>query len=340
MASTKRRTKTSIKERLFNEYFNFSFYTAVQLLERASPEKEKLGQTNNPGKEAIRFSVKPGFAFPPSDIAGLEEEMGDPELPARMTVAFMGLIGPAGVLPNWYNELAVDQNRKKDFGLTAFFDMFQHRLVTLFYLAWKRHQITATFQKGATDKLSSHLLSLCGLGTKGLAGRIGFAEESLSYYSGLLSRQVPSGESIRSAVEHFCGANAEIEQFFQRLIPLDDEDRTQLGSLNSKLGIDALCGSSIWECQTKFRLLVGPLGYDEFLRFIPSGDMHKPAFSLVRYMVGIEYEFEIRFLIKREEVPGCVLGGSPKDAPKLGWTTWLKRDDFYLEEDPGITFYH
>ncbi|MFZ5758282.1 MAG: type VI secretion system baseplate subunit TssG [Thermodesulfobacteriota bacterium] len=338
MAPAKRQPHPSVSDRLFEEWYIFSFFQAVHLLETFSPDKEKLGKTLAPGSEAVRFSVRPGLGFPASDIVRLdppEEEGG----PARMEIAFMGLIGPAGVLPHCYNELTLERVSKKDQTLVAFLNLFHHRLLSLFYLGWKKHQFPVNFLLGARDKLSSYLLSLCGLGTRGLAGRIGFAEESLSYYCGLLSRQIPSGESIRSTVEHFSGAKTEIEQFIQRLIPLDAKDRTRIGMANAALGVDALCGTSIWECQTRFMLILGPMSFADFIRFLPSGDMHGPTFSLIRYIVGVEYEFDVKIILRREEVPPVVLGRRGASASRLGWTSWMKTPAIGFGQDPAITFH-
>ena len=45
-------------------------------------------------------------------------------------------------------------------------------------------------------------------------------EESLSFYSGLLSRQTPSAVSIESAVAYYSGTSVAVEQFVERMIPL------------------------------------------------------------------------------------------------------------------------
>ncbi len=335
MATEKRQPYAPLEQQLVEEFYNFSFFKAVDLLEKLSPDRKPLGQTQDPRQEAVRFSVPPGLAFAPSDIAGFSP--AGKAGPSRMDIAFMGLVGPSGLLPHWYNEMAVERSRKKDFSISAFFDIFHHRLISLFYLAWKKHQFPVTYLPGSRDKLSGYLLSLAGLGTAGLRGRIGLPEESLSFYSGLLSRQTPSAVSIESAVAYYAGTTVAVEQFVERMIPLSLEDQTCIGSANAQLGVDTVCGSFVWDCQTKFRVNLGPMGFDEFRRFLPSGDLLRPIFSFVRYMVGIEYEFEVRVLLKRQEIPPCILGAETS-APRLGWSTWIKSPDFRQEQDPYITF--
>ncbi len=334
MATEKRQSDPPLKRRLEEEFYSFSFFKAVELLERLRPECTQLGKGLDPGREAVHFSVRPGMVFPPSEIAGLT--FGEDDAPAEMAVAFMGLIGPSGLLPDWYNELAVERRCAKDFSFSAFLDLFHHRLVSLFYLAWKKHQFPVTYEPGAMDRLSGYLLSLSGLGTQGLRGRIGLAEESLSFYSGLLSRQVPSAVSIQSAVSYYSGVPVRVEQFVERMIPLSEEDQTSLGQANVELGVTTVCGSFVWDCMTKFRVSLGPVTMQEFQRFLPSGDLLGPVFSLVRYMVGIEYEFEVRLFLRREEVPLCIMG-EDSPAPRLGWSTWLKSPDYVHMEDPYIT---
>ncbi|MCB2181945.1 MAG: type VI secretion system baseplate subunit TssG [Desulfobulbaceae bacterium] len=335
MAPEKRQSSSPLEESFKEEFYTFSFFKAVDLLEKLYADKRPLGQTQDPRQEAVRFSVSPGLAFAPSDIAGFSPPTDDE--PCSMDVAFMGLLGPSGVLPHWCNEMAVERRRKKDYSISAFLDIFHHRLISFFYLAWKKHQFPVTYLPGSRDKLSWYLLSLAGLGTTGLRGRIGLPEESLSFYSGLLSRQTPSAVSIESAVAYYSGTSVSVEQFVERMIPLSPEDQTSIGKANARLGEDTVCGSFVWDCQTKFRVNLGPMGINEFLRFLPSGDLLRPIFSFVRYMVGIEYEFDVRVFLKRDEVPLCVLGAE-SPAPRLGWSTWIKSPDIVHHEDPSIIF--
>jgi type VI secretion system protein ImpH len=262
----------------------------------------------------------------------------DGESRAEMEVAFMGLIGPNGVLPGWYNELAIERTRQKDSSLISFLDMFHHRFISLFYLAWKKHRLAVTHLASAEDRISRSLLCLIGLGTEGLSGRIGFPADSFIYNSGLLSRQVPSAVAIESAAAYFTGVEAEMHQFVDRIIPLDPEDYTRVGVANGELGVNAVCGSEVWENQTKFRLHLGPMDYGRFIRLLPTGDMFRPIISLIRYMVGIEFDFDLRLILRREDVFPCRLGGMETPlSPRLGWTTWFAVPGETYPEDPCVT---
>jgi type VI secretion system protein ImpH len=336
VGSKSRQSDTSLRQRFFREFYKFSFFKAVDLLESLYPDRKPLGQTLQPNKEAVRFSVKPGFSFPASDISKVRQ--GDGSDQVNMEVTFMGLIGPAGVLPHWYNELVMERIYKKDLSLASFLDMFHHRLISLFYLVWKKHRFPENYLPDGKDRLSGYLLSLVGLGSPGLTRMIGLPKESLAFYSGLLSRPLPSAVTIEAVVEYFSGTAVQIEQFIERMLPLSPEDQTQLGLANSRLGVDTVFGSFVWDCQATFRINLGPVTHDHFLRLLPSGDLLRPIFSLVKYMVGLEYEFEIRVFHKRQEVPPCVLGMEPPTSPRLGWTTWIRSPGVSLRDDPYVTF--
>jgi type VI secretion system protein ImpH len=336
VAAEKRKSNTYIAKLLFEEYYRVSFFRAVQLLETLYPGKKPLGEALSPSEEAVRFSVKPDLGFPASDISSLVQNENDG--PLQMQVTFMGMIGPSGVLPHWYTTLVMERSLAKDHTLSSFFDLFHHRVISLFYLAWKKNNFIAHYRNDALDRYSGYFLSLMGLGTRGLADNVGFPLSSLVFNSGLLSRQVPSAGTIQAAVEYCLGIKATVEQFIDRVIVIEARERTRLGSANSSLGVDAVCGSYAWESQTKFRLCLEPVCFRNFLKLLPSGSMLKPLFSLVRYIVGVEYEFEIRPYLRHDEVPACVIGKSDPSAPRLGWSTWLTPPKGILPADPHVTF--
>lgn len=336
MAGEKRAASAPVKDQLFEEFYRFSFFQAVALLEKLDTKGKGLGKEPRPSREPVRFSVPPGFSFPPSDLAGLKAAAG--EGPPTLEVAFLGLIGPSGVLPNWYNELALERRSQKDGSLVAFFDLFQHRLLSMFYLAWKKHRLPVTYRPDAQDDFSFYLRCLMGLGTGGLMERLGLPAESPMYCGGLMSRSVPSAGALSATVSYYFGVPASIDQFVERMITLGPEDRTTIGRANSTLGVDTVCGSQVWECQTRFRLNIGPMPFESYRRFLPSGDQLAPLFSLVRYQAGIEYEFEVQVVLDRNEVPPCRLGVREGGGGRLGWSTWVKSPGTTLPDDPRAVF--
>ncbi|MBI4848473.1 MAG: type VI secretion system baseplate subunit TssG [Nitrospirae bacterium] len=336
MGPAERQSGASLTDRLFKEFYRFSFFKAVGLLEDLFPGKKPIGKTLDPGEEAVRFSSKTGLAFPASDISKMEHKEKDS--PVDMEVTFMGLIGPSGVLPHWYNEQAVERIYNKDFGLTAFYDIFHHRLISLFYLAWKKHKLSATYQPDANDKISSCFLNLAGLGTPRLLDLLDINDRStVYYYSGLLSRQSPSAVAIEAAAGYFAEAQAHVQQFVEQLLPISPEDQTQIGRANSQLGVNTVCGGFFYESKSKFRVRLGPMGFENFRRLLPTGDVLGPAFSMIKYMTGVEHEFDISLILKREEVPSCVLGQGALP-PMLGWTAWVKSEGVMPQRDPCVVF--
>ena len=337
MASEEREQDPGLRGLLSEHYYRFDFFQAVSLLESYSRGKKPFGKAERPQDEAVRFKVRPGFAFPASDVSGLN--CTDPGGCSEMEVSFLGLIGPNGVLPHWYNELALERQRAGDSSMVEFFNLFQHRILSLFYLAWKRSRINATVEQGAGDRFSGYFRRLIGLSDTSAARTGAIGVEPLLYLSGILAHRVPTVSTIAVAVRFRSGQPTRVEQFIERMLQLPPEERTALGRANAVLGESTICGHQVSECSSKFRVELGPMGREVFCRFLPGGDLLQPIFELVRFIVGIEFEFDLCIILRRDQVPGCRLGCAVGGfAPRLGWSTWLKAPGTVLQEDQRAIF--
>ena len=97
----------------------------------------------------MRFGVNNSLSFPPSQIHAVNWE---DEIPL-MTVNFMGLTGPMGVLPYVYSELIAARARNRDRSMAAFFDIFNHRIISLFYRAWEKYRSPVAYERDGEDRL-------------------------------------------------------------------------------------------------------------------------------------------------------------------------------------------
>jgi type VI secretion system protein ImpH len=85
------------------------------------------------------------------------------------------------------------------------------------------------------------------------------------------------------------------------------------------MATSAVIGSRVWDRQHKFRIHLGPLTRKEYESFLPGGLPLKQLIDWVRTYLCFELDWDVRLLLRRDEVPGLMLGRGPR----LGWTTWL-----------------
>lgn len=163
-----------IADLLDREPYLFEFFQAIRLMARMEPQRKVVGGFHNPAAEVVRFGANPDVSFPASAIQSLELREGKPSL---MRVNFMGLQGPLGVLPRSYCELVNERIRARDTTLRDFFDLFNHRIISLFYQAWEKFHFQIPYERGERDRFSHYVLALLGLDTPGLQNRQDVADE-------------------------------------------------------------------------------------------------------------------------------------------------------------------
>lgn len=335
MATESRGTDHSLAGVLFDEPYRFDFFQAVRLLERIYPERRPVGRESEPSQEVARFRTRASLAFPPSEIHQLSADPSDDVRPPQMMVAFMGLTGPQGVLPHHYTELLIERARYKDTALWDFLDIFNHRVISLFYRAWEKHRFPVAYERGEEDCFTEYLFGLIGMGTSGLRGRMSFSDQALLFYGGLFAQRPHSASAIEAILGDYLGETVQVEQFAGQWLRLDDDSVTRLGKANSELGVNTVAGERVWDTQSKFRLKFGPLTLTSFSAMLPVGSAFKPAADFTRLLAGLELDFDVQLILKKKEVPSCILTTGAKRRPMLGWTSWLKSHAFN-EDDSQV----
>lgn len=355
-------TASSVIGQLLSEGYRFNFFQAVRLLELWEAERAPVGHDAAPQQEVVRFGSHASVEFPASqidDIAAARDETH----PARMTVNFFGLIGPVSALPQHYTEIVLERLARKDRVLLEFLDLFNHRLISLFYRAWEKYQFwimgeraihqdrraaqagpeaLRSFvldQRPQLDPIGQILLSLSGLGSPAtryvlphrdkLEPRTEIADQTWRFYAGLLShRHRPAINLEAMLADHFAWS-VRVRPLCGRWLQLERADRTRLTrGWNTRLGMETVAGQKVWEAQGKFRLQIGPLNYDQFCSLLPIGSAHRPFTQLTRFYAGLHLDFDLELQLRTIEIPALHCGDKGGIGPRLGWNTWLKARTF------------
>jgi type VI secretion system protein ImpH len=318
-------SRTEVARELRGHPREFQFFQAVRLIERLLSDRTPVGGFADPKAETVRFGVNPSIAFPPSEIETLEMEE---DAPARMSVNFLGLTGPSGVLPYEYTELVAERVRARDTTLRDFLDIFHHRVISLFYRAWRKYRFVVALEAGeGADALTSHLLDLIGLGLGGYRNRLPVPDASLAFYTGLLALQPRSATALEQLIEDFFHVPAQVEEFVGGWYRLPQGDWCDVGEESgpqTQLGLGAVVGDEIWDPQARVRIRLGPLSREDFDRFLPNGGAHQPLRALTRFFSHEQFDFELQLVLAKDDVPGFVLGGDDGLVGQLGWSTWIR----------------
>ena len=358
MATTIRQIDHSLAEdsllkTLEKEPFRFQFFQAVRLWQQLAPGKP-VGKFFTPADEVVRFSARATLEFPASELQELryrcpfcpsafanlseaEKHFSDCKQregrtrrfgPPRLTVNFMGLTGPQGVLPTCYSELIIDRSKKRDLALPDFLDIFNHRLISLFYQSWEKYRFGVQYEQGREDHLSRNLAALVGLGIAGLRNRLlEVPDESLLYYTGLLSQQPHSAVALEQILRDYFNVPAEVMQFQGRWYYLSPDNSTRLqetDSLCDCLGVGSVLGDEVWDQQSLVRVRLGPMPLNRYIEFLPNGKAYQSLRSLVQFYCSGQLDFEVQLALQDEQTPPCALDVEGETGPQLGWITWIK----------------
>ena len=321
MASDERDTSRhlALLQALSAAPYAFDFYQALRRIECAYPDRPRIGEARRPQDDPIRFGQDPSLAFATSTLTAFVP--GEEGHPPRLIESFFGLFGPNGPLPLHLTEFARDRLRNAgDRTMVRFLDVFHHRMISLFYRAWARAQPTVTRDRADNDRFSLYLGALVGLAVPSLHGRDSVPDAAKLSFAGLLGRQAKNAEGLESILRAFFRVPVKIEPLVAHWMMLPEELYTRLGQRgSSQLGGTAVLGNRVWDLQSKFRVVIGPLSADQYERFLPGQGSYQRLADWIRNYAGYEFKWDCRLVLKRDEVPPLMLGYTGK----LGWTTWL-----------------
>ena len=180
---------------------------------------------------------------------------------------------------------------------------------------------------------------MLGLGTDGLRDRQAVSDDTLVYYSGLLAQRPRSAQALQQILADYFEVPVEIEQFAGGWYRLDPETQCRLSESSSEsgeLGFGAVVGDEVWNQQSRVRIVLGPLTLERYADFLPDGQSWEPLRAWVKFFSNDEWDFEVKLILEREQVPACTLGAEGAPGPQLGWVSWVKSVPFGRDPDDTV----
>ena len=319
MEAASRQPADRLKDSLLEDPYAFDFLHGMRLIRWMFPDAPEPGSALRPNQEPYRLHQRVDLRFAPASFHGIEwdEESGQ----LRLLVYFLGLCGPNGPLPTAWSEFVLE--RRRQFGddtLESFLNIFNHRILSLFFKAWMLNQPAVDYERGEDSRFSRLIRSLIGIGTVGLSHRDAVNDNAKLFFSGHLRSLSRSAEGLASILSGFFEMPARIEEFQGQWLLLPDDSLCRLGASEETglLGSSVIVGSKVWEYQLKFRIVFGPLTLAEFQRLLPQGEGFQRLRSWVNLYLGYTFDWEVQLILRADEVQPMQLGSNAL----LGWTTW------------------
>lgn len=292
----------------------FNFYQLVELLH--SLLKQDPEGSDWESECRLVFSANPSLGFSPADVSSLLE-LDDKRL--QLKTNFFGLTGAQSPLPGFMLEQLACED---EFGLRRqFLDFFNNRLISLVYRTWRKYRYYIRFQDEAQDQFSAQLFALVGLADQRMRGETPINWCKMLSYSGTLAGRSRSPQVVEGILSHcFDLPDVSIRQWVKRRVPIQQEQKMQLGLQNCCMGRDTVLGDNVNDIKGKFAIVIKGLDKERFADFLPLGREYLPLCKLVEFILREQMAYDLELVLKENEAPSMTLGNGDVS---LGWSSFL-----------------
>lgn len=308
-------------QRLRQEPHRFSLFAALRLLEQLDPARPRLGEARRPADESVRFEQPPHLTFAPCDVSSVE---AGPHGRLRLAQYGFGMFGPNGALPFHLTEFVFERRRHhEDAAVSDFINLFQHRLIALFYRAWADSDPVACHSRPEDDHFAAFLGALIGVFDESARNRDAVPDYAKLCRVGQIGASARSADGLEAVLSDYFRQKIEVREFVGSWLRIPHELRTRLGATDDSavLGRAATLGAGSWQGQGKFEVVIGPMAFEDFLQFLPGSRALRSLADLVRFYTSGEWVWQVRLLVEKGDAPSVALGR----VGRLGWTSWLGR---------------
>jgi len=328
--------RTRLTEQLRDEIWRVNFYRFCRLLELAAPGAPPLGSTSHPENDPVRFRPWPGMGFPVSELRAVEDDENDPDAPLSVRTTFLGMYGVDSPLPTHYLDDIATRREGFD-AVTAFLDMFSHRITTQYYRIWRKYAYPATFEAGGTDATSQCLLGLVGLGIPGTAARIATPISRFLALLGNMRLPTRNAEGICALVSLLAPETRTSVSDYE-VVRVQVGTRSGLGQSNRvMLSARPVLGHTAPEGSSRVRVILSTTHREEAAGWLPGGTLHTDLLVLLRVYLGYRSDVRLQLRVPLSLLPPPRLHQDRSRRVRLGQTGVLGRQESKSASSRDIT---
>ncbi|KPC52613.1 type VI secretion system baseplate subunit TssG [Amantichitinum ursilacus] len=299
----------------------FNFYQLCELLDSAQAQRPALGTQDTPAHEPVRFRPHTALGFPAAELGRAEADPDNLAAPPTVRTRFLGLYGVDARMPfHVLDDIAT--RREGHEALAAFLDLFNHRIITLYYRIWRKYRYPVGFVAGAADPTSQALLSLVGLGMGQSQHRPDLPVARFMGLLGLGGQRTRTAEGLAAVVRLLRpDARVMVDEFFAVARVL--EQPATLGQAPVALRTGALVlGRSVIDRNSTVRVVIRLDAAADIATLLPGGQQHTDLLQMLKVYLGYKLDAEIILRIDVAALPPMRLGCAPL---RLGLTTMAGR---------------
>ncbi len=329
------RTQQTLIRGLLEDVQHFDFFQAMRLLKQWTSTAElRLRSTPDPG-------------FPSGSLKSLKARGTHWEL----CVAFLGLTLPNGPLPDPYRQWMIDNLRNGDSAMADFLDIFNHRLIDLFYRVRQRFQVGLMQGTPTQTSMAHYLAALIGIATPQLERLLPVGKRQVLAIAGLLANRRVSLPVVQNVLALHLQTAVTVRVFQGCWEPMQPRQWIRLGEsgTNQHLGRNTVVGQRVWNQQGVLQLEIGPLPYEKYTAYLlPSQNYESQELQQLKTLLDFltQRSFHYRLVLTLDPQArqpsqlstqvqdrlgwGLRVGaGAVRSQPnrnegmELGWTSWL-----------------
>lgn len=334
MAHPDRQTTADLADQLLAEAHQYNFFQLLERLHGLHGDDLEPRWPAPATRLRVRLASDPRLTFPVSDVYKAER-MPETADRYRVCTTFMGLHGTDSPLPTYYLE-EVSYEHAHGIGVRpAFFDFFNHYLLSLLHRIWRKYRYYIRFQPGATDGFSQYIFALLGLNDKQLRGDTPLPWSRLLSFAGVIASRSRAPGTVAGIIAHcFDLQQVHIREFETRLVPTTARQLVSLGRRNGQLGSSFMVGSRTRTRSSKFTIVISELDQEQLRDLLPSGINFNRLRALIDVLLrdGLAYDLELR-LKQNALSPFCL---HRSQGAYLGWTSFV--DDRHGHISPVVRF--